>query len=76
MNSEPVSITRRAVLATGIKGAAVASLVVPLMAEPEAAAAVPVPEFVPENDYPFFGGELPAAYSHSVAKDQRTARRV
>ncbi len=51
------NLTRREALLSAIKGAVATSLVVPLMTEAAEPAAPPEPEFVPENDYPFFGHE-------------------
>jgi hypothetical protein len=57
MNTEPNTLTRRAALLSALKGAAAAAVAAPLMASAEAPVPVPDPEFVPENDYPFFGYE-------------------
>ncbi len=55
--------TRREVLLDTLKATLVTSLALPVVAD---ASPVPPPapehEFVPENDYPFFGGELPEGY--------------
>jgi hypothetical protein len=64
ISTESNRLTRRSALMGALKGAVAAAAVCPLIAE----AAPPAPrsaepEFVPENDYPFFGGELPAAYA-------------
>jgi hypothetical protein len=57
------SLTRREALLDTLKTAVVGTLALPLVAEanPSSAPAAE-PEFVPENDYPFFGGELPEGY--------------
>lgn len=56
MKTEPNILTRREALLGVLQGTIAASLAVPLViaAEPPAAAE---PEFVPENDYPYFGWE-------------------
>jgi hypothetical protein len=56
-------LTRREALLDTLKTAVVGTLALPLAAEanPSPAPAAE-PEFVPENDYPFFGGELPEGY--------------
>lgn len=55
--SSETGISRREVLLTTLKGALAATAVVPCFSM-NAAPIEPL-EFVPENDYPFFGGELP-----------------
>jgi hypothetical protein len=58
MNTELNTLTRREALLGTLKGAVVASLALPVFTEAALLPAVaPEPEFVPENDYPFFGGE-------------------
>jgi hypothetical protein len=58
MNDEINNITRREALLSAIQGVAVASLVAaPVIASIEVPAPVSKPEFVLENDYPFFGYE-------------------
>lgn len=56
-------ITRRDALRETLMVAVAGTLVLPPRAE---AGPSPVPqteaEFIPENDYPFFGGELPEGY--------------
>lgn len=56
-------LTRREALLDTLKATLVTSLTLPAVAD---ASPVPLPapesEFVPENDYPFFGGELPEGY--------------
>ena len=51
------SITRREAMLSAIKGAVAASVAVPLITDPAEAAPPPETEFIPENDYPFFGYE-------------------
>lgn len=55
--------TRREALLDTFTTALVGMLALPLaaVASPSPAPAAE-PEFVPENDYPFFGGELPEGY--------------
>jgi hypothetical protein len=58
MNNETNNITRREALFSAIQGTLVASLAVaPVFASAEVSAPWPEPEFVPENDYPYFGYE-------------------
>jgi hypothetical protein len=57
MKTEPHTLTRREALLSALQVTVAASLAVPLIttgAEPPARSE---PEFVPENDYPFFGWE-------------------
>ena len=56
-------LTRREALLNAFKGALAAAAAAPLMAQaaPEEAAKAAA-TFVPENDYPFFGGEVPEGY--------------
>lgn len=56
MNTD-ASITRREALLSAIKGTVAASLAVPFITDAAEPASPPQPEFVPENDYPFFGYE-------------------
>ena len=64
MNPEPTTLTRREALLHAFKGSLAVAAAGPLMAPANAPAPVPEPEFVPENDYPFFGYEPdPAAKS-------------
>ncbi len=58
MNHEPESLTRREILRRAVAAS------VGLAALPAAAKAPE--EFVPENDYPFFGHEPQAETSHSL----------
>jgi len=55
MNTESNTLTRREALFDALKSVAMATVVAPIIVE--AAPAVPEPEFVPENDYPYFGCE-------------------
>lgn len=55
--------TRRETLLNALKGTFVAAVAAPVIVE--AAPEVPAKAettFVPENDYPFFGGEVPEGY--------------
>ena len=47
-----------------LKGAVTAAVAAPVIAQaaPTMPAAQTEPEFAPENDYPFFGGEMPDGY--------------
>lgn len=56
MNTD-ASMTRREALLGTLKGALAASLAVPFITTAAETAPPPDPEFVPENDYPFFGYE-------------------
>lgn len=57
MNTEPITLTRREALLNAIKGTVAAAVATPVIvqAAPTAPTSLPEPEFVPENDYPFFG---------------------
>lgn len=57
MSPEPNTVTRREVLLRAIKGAVAASLSWPLHSQASEPLPASEPEFVPENDYPFFGFE-------------------
>jgi len=58
MLREPNTVTRREALLSAFKGAVTVSLAIPLISEAsEVIPSSPEPEFVPENDYPFFGYE-------------------
>jgi len=57
MNTEPHTLTRREALLSALQGTVAASLAVPLISTGAEPQAMPEPEFVPENDYPFFGWE-------------------
>jgi hypothetical protein len=58
MNTEPTTLTRREALLNALKGTVAAAVAVPMIvqAAPESSAQVEA-NFVPENDYPFFGCE-------------------
>lgn len=63
MNTEPITLTRREALLSALKSTFVAAVAAPIIVQ--AAPEAPTQDeaaFVPENDYPFFGGELPDAY--------------
>lgn len=51
------SITRREAMLNALKGTVAASLAVPFITDAAEPASPSEPEFVPENDYPFFGYE-------------------
>ena len=55
MNTSSIALTRREALLSAIKGAVAASLAVPFISSATETPSPPEPEFVPENDYPFFG---------------------
>ena len=59
MNTELPTITRREVLLNGMSVVVVASLAAPVIvqAAPSPPTSPPESEFVPDNDYPFFGHE-------------------
>lgn len=58
MNTEPNTITRREALLGALKGTVAASLALSVVTEAAPVPALaPAPEFVPENDYPYFGPE-------------------
>ena len=59
MKTEPNTLTRREALLNALKGTVAAAVAAPVIVQ---AAPPSQPEFVPENDYSFFGGELPEAY--------------
>lgn len=62
-SSTTPSLSRREALFNVLKGTAVSAVVAPIAVQAQpaipASAPEPEPEFVPENDYPFFGGEVP-----------------
>lgn len=64
MNTEPNNLSRREALLNALKGTVAAALAAPVIGQsaPPPLASQPEPEFVPENDYPFFGGEVPKGY--------------
>lgn len=59
MNTEAAPITRREVLLSVLKSSVVASVAAPVIehAAPSTLTSPPESEFVPDNDYPFFGYE-------------------
>lgn len=57
MTTESNTLTRREALLNAIKGSLAASLTMPCISKAVEAPPAPEPEFVPENDYPFFGWE-------------------
>lgn len=61
MNTEPNNLTRREALLSALQGTVAAALAVPLITTGTEPSARPEPEFVPENDYPWFGYEPEAA---------------
>ena len=60
MNTESNTLSRREALMRALKSAVTAAVVAPIIVE--ASPSAPDTEFVPENDYPFFGGEIPEGY--------------
>ena len=64
MNPEPNSISRRDALKCALQGALVTAALIPAVADASTSEPAPTrpPVFIPENDYPFFGGEVPEAY--------------
>ena len=52
-------VTRRDALARALKSSFAAVVAGPALTQAAPAPEASEPEFVPENDYPFFGGELP-----------------
>jgi hypothetical protein len=57
MKTEPHTLTRREALLGALQGTVVAALAVPLSTTAAEPSARTEPEFVPENDYPWFGWE-------------------
>jgi len=57
MKMEPNTLTRRAALLSALQGTVAASLTIPLINTSAELPSVHEPEFMPENDYPFFGWE-------------------
>lgn len=56
-------LSRREALLDTLKTAVITSLALPAVADASPVPPpAPEPDFVPENDYPFFGGELPEGY--------------
>lgn len=55
MNTESHTLTRREALLSALQGTAAAALAVPLITTSAELPSQPEPEFVPENDYPYFG---------------------
>lgn len=55
MNPMSNTLTRRETLLNVLKGVVTAAVVVPAIVE--AAPTAPEPEFISENDYPYFGYE-------------------
>ncbi len=55
MNAAPHTLTRREALLSALQGTVAASLAVPLITTAAEPPSQPEPDFVPENDYPFFG---------------------
>lgn len=66
MNSESNNLTRRDALLNAFKGTVAAAVAAPDVLEAAPAAPTPysAPEFVPENDYPFFGYEPDKTAGH------------
>lgn len=61
MNTDPNTLTRREALLKTLKGAAAAVLALPMGTAASEPSCPPRAEFIPENDYPFFGYEPEAA---------------
>jgi hypothetical protein len=61
MNNEPNTLTRREALLRALQGTVAASLAVPLVSTGAEPPVVHEPEYVLENDYPFFGWEPKSA---------------
>ncbi|MFZ4765018.1 MAG: hypothetical protein ACOYMN_08685 [Roseimicrobium sp.] len=57
MKFQTNTLTRREALLSAIKGTVAASIAAPLMTNASEPPPAHEPEFVPENDYPFFGYE-------------------
>lgn len=59
MKTKPTTLTRREALLNALKGTVAAAVAAPgiVQAAPSAPSPPPKTEFVPENDYPFFGYE-------------------
>lgn len=68
MNTEPNTLTRREALLRALKGTVVASLAGPLVADAGEPPSQPAPEFVMENDYPFFGPEPVASVTLALTE--------
>ena len=68
MNTESNTLTRREALLSALKGTVAAAVAAPVIvqAAPQVPVAPTEAEFVPENDYPFFGGEVPEAYQATL----------
>jgi hypothetical protein len=64
MNHSHISLTRREALLSALKVSLTTAVAAPIIvqAAPPTHALMAEPEFVLENDYPFFGGELPEGY--------------
>lgn len=63
MNTKFIHLTRREALLNALKGTVAAAVATPIIvqAAPESSAQAEA-AFVPENDYPFFGGKTPEGY--------------
>ena len=57
MKTESNTLTRREALLSALQGTVAAALAVPLIITGTEPSAVHEPEFVPENDYPYFDWE-------------------
>ena len=55
MNTESITLTRREALVKVLKGTVAVTMAVPILSAPAVPVSVPDAEFVPENDYPYFG---------------------
>jgi len=63
MNTESTTLTRREALLNALKGTVAAAVAAPVIVQstPDDSAKAEA-TFVPENDYPFFGGKVPEGY--------------
>ena len=63
MNTQPITLTRREALLSALKGTIAAAVTRPIIVQamPKDSAKAEA-HFVPENDYPFFGGDMPEGY--------------
>ena len=57
MTTESNAVTRREALLAAIKGTVAATLALPTITTASEPSSPPQSEFIPENDYPFFGPE-------------------
>ena len=63
MNTESTHLTRREALLNALKGTVASAVAAPVMVQAaHEDSAKTEATFVPENDYPFFGGEVAEGY--------------